>query len=318
MAASAFVLQMVRAHYAGDEAVFVAAAQSLARGLKVPRVTAAIHDALKAGRGRANGRPSPKFEPLPLPPTEAGGMLQRLPATTFAELMLDRELQFLLDEFVIELEYRDALAERNLTPRSRVLFHGPPGNGKSSAAAAIAHQLNLPAYGINFGELVSRYVGATSENLTKLFGSLRTDTVVVFDEIDAIGSYRGSAEQAAGKEMNSIVNTLLTLLDRNKRGIIIATTNRPDILDPALLRRFDEQVLFPEPNDDQKQGLSERLCAGYGVDTLDVRHARNFDEVAKVCATYARRLVMRELLAADAGDDEPGEQDGNEEEANVH
>jgi SpoVK/Ycf46/Vps4 family AAA+-type ATPase len=119
-------------------------------------------------------------------------------------------------------------------------------------------------------------------------------------------------DQAAGKEANSIVNTMLTLLDRTKHGIIIATTNRPDILDPALLRRFDEQIEFPAPSPEQMRSLASKLCEGFGVPPVDVSSCANFDEVTKRCETEARRAVMRELIAAEQADKESDAADAAE------
>lgn len=313
--ASAHVLQLVRAHYHRDESAFCAAAQALARGSKVPQVRAAILEEVRAGRYRAQDgtasspyrptKPSSQLQPLA---THEGGLLQTLAPLTFADLLLDDTLQGQLDELVIEIEYREALAARNLRPRSRLLFHGPPGNGKTSAAVAIANALGVPAYAVNFAELVSSFVGGTGKNLGELFSKLTASTLVVFDEVDAVGSARGTVEQAASKEMNANVNILLTLLDRQEKGIIVATTNRPDILDPALLRRFDEHVYFPEPNEPQKRSLADRLCRGHEVDPIDCADCRNFDEVTKRCRTYARRIVMQQILTAETEEAEPNEQ----------
>lgn len=249
-------------------------------------------------------------------------MLQQLRPTTFSELMLHDDLQAALDEIIIELEYREHLAERNLRPRSRLLFHGPPGNGKTSVGSAIANALDVAAFGVHLPELMSKWVNATSENLGQLFKLLQTNTLIVFDELDAIGAARGATDHAAGKEANKIVNTLLTLLDRYASGIVIATTNRPDIIDPALRRRFDEELYFPEPTVQQMTTLAEWLCLEHGVSPLDVHECRNFDEVTKRCLTHARRFVMAQILAEERGEEPPKPQqekpNGSKKEDRLH
>src|SRR5690606_5881088 len=120
-------------------------------------------------------------------------------------------LQACLDEIVVELEYREHLAERGLRARNRLLFHGPPGNGKTSVGSALANALGVEAYCVSIPELLSIYVGGTSKNLGDLFGSIREGTLVVFDELDAIGTKRGAVDSASGREGNTVVNTLLTL-----------------------------------------------------------------------------------------------------------
>lgn len=315
MTASAHVLQMVRAHYSGNDSSFATAALSLARASKVPSVKAAIINAVQAGarQQQPQRRQPEQLQPLHAPNSK---LLQRLRSVTFAELMLDGPIQTLLDEVVVELEYRDELAERKLRARNRLLFWGPPGNGKSSSAAALAEALDVPAYGVSLPQLIGSHLGETGRNLGELFDAIRPDTVVVFDEIDALGSRRGETDSSAGKEQNSTINTLLTLLDRCKWGVIIGTTNRPDMLDPALLRRFDESIEFPAPTPEQMAVLGSKLCEGYGVEGIRVTDCRNFDEVAKRCETEARRIVMREILAAeDAAETEMGETDAEKEDS---
>jgi len=100
----------------------------------------------------------------------------------------------------------------------------------------------VPAYAVSLPRLISKFVGETGQNLGELFEAIKHDTVVVFDELDAIGSERGNVDSSAGKEQNSSVNTMLTLLDRHEKGVLIATTNRPDMIDagaPASVRRAD-------------------------------------------------------------------------------
>jgi SpoVK/Ycf46/Vps4 family AAA+-type ATPase len=92
---------------------------------------------------------------------------------------------------------------------------------------------------------------------------------------------------------------------------MVATTNRPDILDPALLRRFDETIHFPAPSVVQMQSLAGKLTDRYAIDPVDIRDCQNFDAVTKTVEREARRRVMAEILAADAQqeDEEHGEEE---------
>jgi SpoVK/Ycf46/Vps4 family AAA+-type ATPase len=186
--------------------------------------------------------------------------------------------------------------------------------GKTSAAAGIAHELGVPAYGVSIPELVSKYMGGTGENLAKLFGQLRDGAVVVFDEIDAIGGSRTAVDQTSAAERNQIVNTLLTLLDRRGGGVLVATTNRADVLDPALRRRFDETLVFPSATPEQQATLARRLEAKFGLTQwVDLCGCENFDAVTKRVTREARRIVMAEILAAKAA----GAEDIDEEAADA-
>lgn len=308
----ALVLQMVRAHFRGDDRAFAGAAMSLANQAKSPVIRNGISSAIYEGN-----RTAPKaavkphqpasfagFQPAPALAAPQSKMLETLKPMGLADLMLDPDLEQTVREIVVELEYREELAKRNLRARNRLLFWGSPGNGKTSVAAAIAGLLGVPAYAVSLPNLISKYIGETGQNLGQLFDAIKSDTVVVFDEIDAIGSARGRVDQSSGKEANSQVNTILTLLDRHEKGVLIATTNRPDILDPALLRRFDEQIRFPDPNELQKRGLAAKLSAFYGVPEVNVHGCENFDAVTKTVMREARRMVMAEILAADTAEEE--------------
>lgn len=314
MTAAAQVLQLVRAHFRRDETAFLSAATILARAAKTPSIRNGILETLRRGyesgprpsSGGFGGASGGALQPARVASSD---LLQPLPAIGFADLMLEPALQLFLDEIVTELEYREELTSRKLSPRCRFLFHGPPGNGKTSSAAALANALGVTAYGASIPRVVSMYMGGTGQNLAALFDTLAADTCVVFDELDALGATRGAVDQAAGKEANAIVNVLLTLLDRERRGILIATTNRPDILDPALLRRFDEVIAFPAPSPAQMAALAERLCGQFEIEPVPVESCRNFDEVTKTVLREARRCVMRELLAAEDDANDEGESD---------
>ena len=297
MSASAFVQQMVRAHYMGDEQAFSNSALSLARSTKIMSVSRSITDMVRNGRVASRGvSPVQQMRALTAPPSK---LLQPLLPVGFDELMLPVELQLQIDEIVQEIEYRDELMERKLRARNRILFHGPPGNGKTSAASAIATTLQLNAWGVSLPQTIGTCIGETEKNLGEIFASLTPSTIVVIDEIDALGAERGGTGTSAGKSYNSIVNAMLTLMDRNKNGIIIATTNRRDIIDSALLRRFDEQMFFPQPTVEQMRSLASRLTDSFGVAPIGVDDCANFDEVTKRITTEARRSVMREILAAE-------------------
>ena len=309
MSATALVLQLVRAHFTGNHAAFSSAALQLARGAKTPAIKKQIMDFVHGGasNGRVPPPPQGQLRPLPKVPGQADDLLQSLTPVTFADLLLEETQQQILDEVCVELEYRTELAERKLRARNRLLFWGPPGNGKTSSAVALAANLGVPAYGVMIPSLMSKWVNETGNNLGRLFQNIGPDTVVVFDELDAIGVSRNSGETSAGHESNKIVNTLLTLLDRCRDGVIIGTTNRPDILDPALLRRFDEHIEFPGPSAQQMTALAQRLCDRYQVPLCDISECRNFDSVTKTVEREARRVVMKELLAADEAEEETQE-----------
>ncbi|KAJ0249861.1 Cell division control protein 48 C [Hirschfeldia incana] len=152
-------------------------------------------------------------------------------------------------------------------PPSGILFHGPPGCGKTQLANAIANEVGVPFYQISATDVVSGVSGASEENIRELFSkAYRTAPSIVFiDEIDAIGSKRENQQREMEKR---IVTQLLTCMDgpRNKAGdkndpaldpgyvLVIGATNRPDALDPALRRsgRFEREIALSVPDEDAR------------------------------------------------------------------
>lgn len=326
--AYANIVQLIRAHYGLDESAFATAASTLGRGSKVTSFRDEIDRLVREGRNKVEARrreqygrsgPTPGGQPLqmdPLPQKAAvNGMLRRLDGLSFADLLLPEHVQSAFDEIVTELEFRDELEKRGLRARDRILLHGPPGNGKTSSAVAIAKQLGYPCWGANLAEVFGKFLGDTSRNVQALLESLPHQAVSVLDEIDAIGGARSAyGTQACDKELNAGVNVLLTTLDRSTTGIIVATTNRVDILDPALVRRFEQVIEVPAPSVEQKRALATRLCATFEIEPVRVDDCENFDAVTKCCKHEARRVVMKEILAADAADSETEDESGKSEE----
>lgn len=325
--ATATIVQLVRAHYNRDDETFASAALALGRAAsdRTPLLQQKIFEIMKGGYppptapSRA-AQSQPRSAPASRRQTEDPGSFQTLTLTTskssileplapvdFVDLLLEPGLQFMLDEICQELEYRQELAKRKLRARTRLLFYGPPGNGKTSAATALGKAIGVPAYAVRLPSLLSSYIAGTTENLGELFNSLQPNTLVVMDEIDAIGARRSDGQSGGSKVLNNTVNALLTLMDRSDHGIIVGTTNRLDILDEALLRRFDEHIKFPAPSLAQKEALMARLCEGWNVPVQPVDDCENFDAVGKRAHSEARRHVMRELIGEpddDEGDDD--------------
>lgn len=319
MSASTLVLDLFRAHFRGDPQAFRTFALRLARLTTNEMTRKTMLDVIERG-GKATRHADPFTDAArkPMAPTGASTLLEPLDSVSLDDLMFEPWLRAQLDEVVLEIAHRTELAERHLKPRCRLLFCGPPGNGKTSSGAAIGHELGVPAYGVTIPALMSQFMGGTGGNLQQLFGSVNNGSVVVLDEIDAIGGHRTNPDQAAAKEQNSIVNALLTLLDRHRDGTLIATTNRLDVLDPALVRRFDDVVEFPAPNDEQKNALARRLEEKHEIGFVDVRDCANFDAVTKRVVGEARRIVMREILAAKAADSEELRDDIEADEATAN
>ncbi len=151
------------------------------------------------------------------------------------------------------LKYPKAFGRLGIEPPRGVLLYGPPGTGKTLLAKAVATESEANFIGIRGPEVLSKWVGESEKRIREIFRKARqaAPTVVFIDEIDAIAPARGSD---MSRVTDRLINQLLTEMDgieRNSGVVVIAATNRPDILDPALLRpgRFDRLILVPAPDE---------------------------------------------------------------------
>ena len=136
-----------------------------------------------------------------------------------------------------------------------VLLVGPPGTGKTLLARAIAGEANVPFFSISGSDFVEMFVGVGASRVRDLFeqGKKNAPCIIFIDEIDAVGRHRGAGLGGGHDEREQTLNQLLVEMDgfeSNEGVILIAATNRPDVLDPALLRpgRFDRRVIVPRPD----------------------------------------------------------------------
>ncbi len=143
-----------------------------------------------------------------------------------------------------------------------VLLMGPPGTGKTLLAKAIAGEAGVPFFSISGSDFVEMFVGVGASRVRDLFeqGKKHAPCIIFIDEIDAVGRHRGAGLGGGHDEREQTLNALLVEMDgfeSNEGVILIAATNRPDVLDPALTRpgRFDRQVVIPNPDIKGREGI---------------------------------------------------------------
>ncbi|MFA6570209.1 MAG: ATP-dependent zinc metalloprotease FtsH [Bacteroidota bacterium] len=181
---------------------------------------------------------------------------------TFQDVAGADEAKYELEE-IIEFLKEPAKFQRlgGRIPRG-VLLLGPPGTGKTLLARAIAGEANVPFYSMSGADFVEMFVGVGASRVRDLFEQAKKSSpcIVFIDEIDAVGRHRGAGLGGGHDEREQTLNQLLVEMDgfeQNSGVIIIAATNRPDVLDPALLRpgRFDRQVVVDRPDIKGREGI---------------------------------------------------------------
>jgi cell division protease FtsH len=193
-----------------------------------------------------------------------------------------------------------------------VLLVGPPGTGKTLLAKAIAGEANVPFFSISGSDFVEMFVGVGASRVRDLFeqGKKHAPCIIFMDEIDAVGRHRGAGLGGGHDEREQTLNQLLVEMDgfeTNEGVILIAATNRPDVLDPALLRpgRFDRQVVVPRPDVKGREEIlrvhARRIPLGPDVDLKVLARgtpgfsgadlANLVNEAALLAARHSKKLV---------------------------
>ena len=182
--------------------------------------------------------------------------------TTFDDVAGADEEKEELEEIVAFLRSPEKFTEIGARIPKGVLLVGPPGTGKTLLARAVAGEADVPFFSISGSDFVEMYVGVGASRVRDLFDQAKKNSpsIIFIDEIDAVGRHRGAGMGGGHDEREQTLNQLLVEMDgfgANEGVIIIAATNRPDILDPALLRpgRFDRQVTVNYPDQKGREAI---------------------------------------------------------------
>ena len=251
MASAQQLIGLVKSHAEGDASRFYDLAMQLSateaqKGHK--RLAEQLRQWAEAGQNAPP--PSPK---MPIPIAAPKGDLAEFlaasyPPTRLNDVILPTSIEAELAHIVVETRMREKLEEKGLKPRRRVLLSGPPGTGKTLSAYALAGELQYPLFTVMLHGLITKFMGETAQKLKMVFDAIKTTRgVYLFDEIDALAAARGGDNDVG--EARRVLNSFLQFLDEDTGpSIVIATTNLPQILDRAILRRFDLVLPYEMPD----------------------------------------------------------------------
>ena len=301
MPRSALLLDLVRAGARGDRALFQKSLEAIvsAERAKQHHVLAdrlAAH--LQIG-GATNGDPA-GLRPLRSVSGTTHLFLETTPEQRFDDLVLPESVQEVSRELIEEHARADLLRAHNLEPRHTVLLSGPPGNGKTSFAEALATELALPLLLVRYEAVIGSFLGETALRLSRLFDQVRTrQCLVFFDEFDVVGKERGDAHETG--EIKRVVSSLLLQVDFLPSYVVaVAATNHPELLDRAAWRRFQVRLNLPAPTPELAEEWCRRFRRRVGVDlgltpaTLARRlHGASFAEMEQFGLEVQREQVLR-------------------------
>jgi SpoVK/Ycf46/Vps4 family AAA+-type ATPase len=233
----------------------------------------------------------------------------RVPRHGFDAVVVPAAVATECQSMVAEHSRRDELAAYALEPRHKVLLHGPPGNGKTMLAEALAHELSVPFLVVRYAGLMESFLGATGKNIDKVLAYASSGPCVLFlDEFDGIGMDRGRAGDVG--ELRRVTNQLLIAVERlPSHVLLVCATNALDLVDAALRRRFDFPVELGAPSEDLRRRCAEReldvsITGGHDVRALAGRVAaiatENLSEVTLLCRKIRRHIALHGVATVEA------------------
>ena len=226
------------------------------------------------------------------------------PEVKMSDLFLSDENESVLREVVEEHMRRELLLTYGLAPRNRLMFVGPPGNGKTSLAEALAFDLMLPLVVVRYEGLIGSFLGETASRLNRVFEYARQQNCLLFfDEFDAIGKERGDTHETG--EIKRVVSSLLLQIDAlPSRTVVVVASNHPQLLDSAAWRRFQVRIELNPPNNASiKKYLVEyqkktQLNFGLSPETI-VRKLKisSYAELEEFCRDVLRTSILQKLTS---------------------
>ena len=288
MASADQLKALLKSHLEGDDDRFFSVAMQVAaheaklgHGKLAQELRAMIDDA-KSRRGA--GSPVP----ISRPRGELANLLEdSYPKARLGEMILGKELSGQIQRVIREQRHAGRILEHGLAPRRKLLLVGPPGTGKTLTASVLAGELGLPLLQVRLDGLITKFMGETAAKLRQVFDATRrTRGVYFFDEFDAIGSQRGLANDVG--EIRRVLNSFLQMIEQDRsHSLVIAATNHPDLLDPALFRRFDDVLHYDLPDQSQIANLLKARLSGSVLKRVRWAHLAeiaaglNYAEVAR-------------------------------------
>lgn len=305
MASAQQLIGLVKSHAEGDADRFFDLAMQLS-AIEEQKGHSRLAEQLRQWAEVGQKVPAAAGSQQPIPIAAPRGDLAQFlvasyPSQRLSDVILPGVIEHELAHIVHEMRMREKLEERGLRPRRRLLLSGPPGTGKTLSAYALSGELQYPLFSVMLHGLITKYMGETAQKLKMVFDAVKsTRGVYLFDEIDALAAARGDGNDVG--EARRVLNSFLQFLDEDTGpSIVIATTNLAEILDRAVLRRFDLVLPFEMPDAAAIRQAIERRLLGFALGKLSwSRISREAAGLSTADVVAAAEDAARRAVLADA------------------
>ena len=298
MARSDLLVSLVRAGAAGDRREVTTAVEAIIAEERAKQHNVLADRLTRALRSNGNGTRAGYTAPEPTARVR-DYVAETTPRKRLEDLFLSDLCERACRELIEEQHRASLLRSQCLEPRHRILLVGPPGNGKTSLAEALAEALAVSFFVVRYDAIIGSFLGETASRLRRVFDYARTTPCVLFfDEFDAVGKERGDVNETG--EIKRVVTSLLMQVDDlPSYTVVVAASNHSELLDRAVWRRFQIRLELPAPTQAQlaryfdafARGLDQplgRSSASIAKSLGDVSYA----EAEEFCRDVRRRLAL--------------------------
>ncbi len=225
-------------------------------------------------------------------------IIQDKEAVTLDDVFLEDYNKEQLAQLIKENTYTAELQQYGLPVNNKILLQGSSGCGKTMTAKAVANALGKNIIILNLSNIVSSRIGETSQNIKMIFDKAARERSVLFlDELDQIGKARGSDDKDVG-EMRRLVNTLIQLIDYYpENALLLCATNHPEIIDTALIRRFQLKINYEMPSNKFLDQFYDNILSKFPEDlrNIDRKYDVSFAEAKDYAFTVVKGNLIRKL-----------------------
>jgi SpoVK/Ycf46/Vps4 family AAA+-type ATPase len=298
MARSDLLISLVKASVSGDSKGAKVTSEAIIAEERAKKHNVLADRLSRALQANGNGHATVAFVGNATP-RHREFLVELSPRRRLEDLVLTELTRRACDELIEEQHRASVLRAHSLEPRHRVLLAGPPGNGKTSLAEALAESLAVPFFIVRYEAMIGSFLGETASRLKRVFDYARTTPCVLFfDEFDAVGKERGDVHETG--EIKRVVTSLLMQIDDlPSYTVVVAATNHAELLDRAVWRRFQVRLQLKAPTERELAAYFKRFAdscqepLGQSPATLAKKlGAISYGEAEEFCRDVRRRAAL--------------------------